>query len=408
MTITVRPVSTFAEFTEFSRCQAIAFGVPFDPDGVQVREAIFEYDRSTAAFDGDELAGTAGIFSQELTVPGGKSLPCAGVTMVSVLPTHRRKGVLSAMMRDQLVRAKGRGDVVAALWASESVIYGRFGYGMAAETVTWHIDRNRTEIEYAPDVPGRVRFISEADAREVCPAVREQVRVARPGWITRSPAWWNNRVFRDPPERRNGFTAAQFLQYEVDGDVRGYLKYRSKPNYEEGLPAGTVLVEELVAATDDAYTALWQFAFSLDLVTRIEAGFRPTDEPLRFMLADPRRLLRASQDSLWLRVLDVERALAARAYPVHDSLVIEVTDDFLEGIGGRFRVTSGPGGSACERTLDPVDISMSITDLGTVYLGGAALNTLARAGRVTGDAAAIARADAFFAWPVAPWMPEMF
>lgn len=408
MTITVRPISTFAELTEFSRCQSIAFGVPFDPENVQVREAIFEYDRSTAAFDGDELVGTAGIFSQQLTVPGGAAVPCAGVTMVSVLPTHRRQGVLSAMMRDQLTAAKARGDVVAALWASESVIYGRFGYGMAAETVTFHIDRQRTTLEHVPEVPGRVRFMSEADAREVCPAVHEQVRLSRPGWITRSQAWWSHRIFRDPPERRNGFTAAHFLQYEVNGDVRGYLKYRSKPNYEEGLPAGTVMVEELVAATDDAYTALWQFAFSLDLVSTIEAGFRPTDEPLRFMLADPRRLQRGMSDSLWVRILDIERALATRRYITTDSLVVEVSDDFLDGVGGRFRITSGPVGSTCERTSDAADLEMTVTDLGTVYLGGVALNTLARAGRVRGEPSAIARADAMFAWPLAPWVPEMF
>lgn len=408
MAITIRPISTDEELVEFSRCQSIAFGDPWSEGGLDIRRALFEFDRSTAAFDGERIVGTAGIFSMDLTVPGGRTIACAGVTMVSVLPSHRRRGVLTRMMHAQLEGIRERGEALAALWASESIIYGRFGYGMAAEGVRLRIDRERTALEYRPATRGDLRYVEAAEARENWPAIFDAVRVQRPGWMSRSRAWWSNRVFADRPERRGGATEAQYVQYEVDGEIQGYLRYRKKAEYEDELPTGLTRIEELVALNDEAYAALWQFAFGLDLVSTIEAWHRPVDEPLRFMLSDPRRLKRYPSDSLWVRVLDVERALEGRSYSAEGSIVLEIVDSFLEGVGGRFLLDVGPGGARCTRTDRPAELTMTVTDLGSLYLSGTTFTTLARATRLVGSSEAIARADRLFAWPIAPWTPEVF
>ncbi len=387
---------------------AISFGVNYTPVPGETRKLLFEMERSTAAFDGRRIVGTAGIYSYQMTVPGERTVPCAGVTRVSVLPSHRRQGVLTLMMRDQLERAKAHGDVVAALWASESIIYGRFGYGIAADGLLLSIERAHSQLAFLPPTNGRVRYTTPSDARESWPAVYDALRIRRPGWMTRSANWWSERVFSDRPENRGGATEAQYVQYEVDGELQGYMRYRKKLEMVDRISTGSTIVEELVALTDEAYAALWQFTFGLDLVAKIEADHRPADEPLRYMLADPRRLLRRPGDSLWVRILDVERALAARAYAGMGEVVFDVSDAFLPGVGGRFLLTVTEAGVTCGRTDRTADVSLGISELSAAYLSGVPFTTLARAGLVRGSADAVSRVDALFAWPVAPWIPENF
>ena len=396
----LRPI-TAEEWPRFVATDAVAFGWTAHAEESGDVEQIFELDRSLATFDGGDIVSTTGIFSWDLTVPGG-TLPTAGVTWVSVMPTHRRQGLLTAMMRRQLSDVHDRGEALAALWASESVIYGRFGYGLAAEGSAIEIDRTRTTLARAPDVRGQCRMVSREDALRDWPAVYDRVRVQQPGFYTRSETWWKHHSLRERERAR------LYVQYEEDGALLGYMRYRTRNENEHGYPNGTARVGELVAATGEAHTALWQYIFGVDLMGNITAGNRPVDEPLLWMLADPRRLVRRIYDSMWVRVVDVPPALEGRRYSTADRIVLDVRDDFCPWVEGRYELEAGAEGARCRPTNADADIVLRAADLGAAYLGGVRFRSLARAGRVEGDAGALARADAMFAWDPLPWCPEVF
>ncbi len=403
----IRPI-TSDELGAFAQCQASSFGQSYRPEMLEYRRELFEFDRSLGAFDGPEMVGTAGIFSFQMTVPGGAAVPTAGVTMVSVRPTHRRRGTLSAMMRRQLEHVRDRGEAIAALWASESIIYGRFGYGLAAESSRLDIDRTRTALASRPPSRGSLRMISKEEARSAWPAVYERVRPTQPGMMSRSDRWWN-RNLRDHADYREGQSEAYHVAYEEDGATLGYVRYRFKQDWtDDHLPNHTVNVAELMASTDEAYAALWEYVLNIDLAGQIAADYRRADEPLYWMLADPRRLRRKPDDTLWLRIVDVPAALGARRYAAAGTVVFDVRDDFCPWVAGRYELACGPGGATCRPTGDAASITLNAADLAAAYLGGVRFETLREAGRVTGDAASIALADAMFASERAPWCPEMF
>jgi predicted acetyltransferase len=407
MTIDIRTI-TDDELEAFSRCQNMAFGRDYNPDSLDGRRKIFEFDRNYAAFDGSEIAGTCGINSHTMGVPGG-SVKSAGVTMVSVKPTHRRRGVLTAMMAAQLDQVARRGEPVATLWASESLIYGRFGYGLASEVADYKIARNHARLRHRIDHPGTVRQIDSAEARETWPTIWDEAGRGVPGFISRSSAWWDSRIFRDPADWRDGYTANNYISYDGPRGVEGYLRYRTKAAWDDaGFASGSVRAEELMALTPAAYAALWEYALSIDLVTTIEADFRRPDEPLMHMLEDPRRLIRKTGDGLWVRVVDVEAALSTRRYSVTGRVVLGVTDTFRPAATGSYVLEGGPDGATCRRTDEAAEVHLEIAALGAAYLGSTRLGVLAEAGRVTGAPAAIALADAMFAWRVSAWCPEMF
>lgn len=404
----IRPI-TEAEFEPFARSAAASFGYDTPMEAREQVLAVFEMDRTLAVFDGDEIAGTGGIFSFDMTVPGGAAVPTAGVTWISVKPTHRRRGVLRQIMRRQLDDVRERGEPLTALWASESQIYGRFGYGLAAEGAELRIDRRHTELEFAPPPSGRTRLVDREAALAAWPAIYEQVLPTRAGMYTRHRAWWEHRIFRLLDQAPPGFSGQFLVQFEEDGGTpTGYLKYRRKMESEHGAPSGTLLVTELVAATEAAYVGLWRYVFGVDLVTKIEAVHRPLDEPLWWMLHDPRRLVREPHDALWVRILDVPAALSARRYSVEGRLVFEVADEFCPWVAGRYELTGGPAGATCRPVTAEPGIRLGIAELGAVFLGGARFQALARAGRVAGDPAALCLADAMFAWDPLPWCPEVF
>lgn len=403
----LRPISE-AEFEPFALCAAASFGYDAPPEERAMRVAVFEFDRTLAAFDGDEIAGTGAIFSFDMTVPGGAAVPAAGVTWISVKPTHRRQGILRQIMRRQLDDVGERGEPLAALWASESQIYGRFGYGLAAESAVVRIDRRHAEIAFEPPGDGRARLVDRERALATWPGIYERALRARPGMYTRHRAWWENRVLRLHDHAPAGFSGQFLVQFEEDGDPTGYLKYRRKMDYERWAPAGALLVTELMAVTNAAYAGLWRYVFGVDLVTTIEAPLRPLDEPLWWMLHDPRRLVREPHDSLWVRLMDVPAALSARRYSAEGRVVFEVSDEFCPRVAGRYELAGGPEGASCRRTTADAGIRLGIAELGAVYLGGARFQALARAGRVDGDPAHLRLADAMFAWDPLPWCPEVF
>ena len=409
MSIICRPI-TADEITPFFESRAFGFGHDFDPtedgwmDRVR-REA--ELDRTTAAFEDGTVVGTAGIWSFDLTVPGA-TVPTAGITWVTVRPTHRRRGVLTAMMRTQLDNIHARGEALAALWASEAPIYGRFGYGLAAEGVEMKIDRAHGSLRHVVPFSGRTRFVTRDEALAAWPGVYDRVRTTQPGMISRSQEWWSGRQLREPERPLPGSTKSFRVQYEEHGQALGYVRYRIRETYEAGSPASTLLIGELIAATDAAYSALWSYIFGVDLVQTITQEWGSVEEPLAHMLEDPRRLVRRTQDTLFVRVVDVAKALAARRYAASGQIIIEVDDAFCPWNSGRYLLRGGPDGARCSKTDAAAEVTLDVETLGALYLGGARFQAMARAGRVHGSPEALLRADAMFAWDPLPWIPEMF
>jgi predicted acetyltransferase len=394
------------ELGELVRVVEAAFGHHADADDVDEARLVGEIERTLAAFDGGDLVGGTAALSLELTLPGGALAPAAGVTEAGVLPTHRRRGVFTALNARQLDDVAARGEPVAVLTASEATIYGRFGYGPAVMGMSVEIDRAHSAFA-APAPPAavagalRVRLLAPEEAALVLPEVFDRYRRARPGEVSRSEGMWEV-ILRDRERWRNGASALFVAACEdPSGEVPGYVAYRTRPSWEGGVPTFGLEVQEVVALTPAAHAALWRYCLDVDLVRTVSAWNVALDEPLRWLLADLRRL-RATrvQDVLWLRVVDVSAALAARRYAGEGTLVLDVDDPFRPATGGRFVLEAGPKGATCRPAglAAVADLALGVDALGAAYLGGVPLFALARAGRVVElGAGAVERAAALFA-----------
>ncbi len=407
----LRPV-TADEWPRFTRAMSAVFGE--EPSGpfLDAPSPVAELDRSLGLFDDDRVVATSGIYSLEMTVPGGASVPTAGITWITVSPTHRRRGVLTSIMRRQLdgIREQGR-EPVAALWAAEASIYGRFGYAPASWQGGWS---GRTErLQLRRDVgtgTGRVRLTELDRFRPAAVGLHEQLRRGVPGTMARDDRWWD-RQLRDDPDERKGWTGRFLaLHEETDGTVTGYATYRVKSSWSDGgEPDGVLRVGEARASTPAAYAALWQFLLSHDLVRTVEYPSASSGDPLRHLLADPRALHARPTDALWVRLVDVGAALSARRYPARIELVLEVRDDFCPWNTGRWHLWGHPAGAFCDRTDRDPDIVLGIEELSSVYLGGVSLAALQAVGRVQEiSPGAVTLASTAFGWPVAPWCPDEF
>lgn len=407
MDVNIRSIS-FEEIQDFLDNVESAFGHRFAAEGLDSANEVIEPERSNVAEVGGSIVGTTGAFSFDLSVPGGE-LPAAGVTMVGVLPTHRRRGVLTKLMRHQLDDVASRGESLAVLWASEGQIYARFGYGLASLSVRIDILRERTGFLTPMPKDVTYRLVETDDGIKAMSDVYERVRAHTPGFYARSEAWWRHHRLRDPEPERDGGGPMFKVIVEIGGEARAYALYRMHARWVDGSPGGYLNVIEAVADGSDATRAMWEYLFGIDLVTRIECRGLPADLPLIWMLQEPRRLRAMMSDGLWLRIVDLPRALAARAYPADGSVVIEVVDDIIKANHGRWKLTSGEGRGTAHRTEDDADLSMTIADLGAVYLGGCRMTALVEAGRVGEHRLGAAqKTDAMFAWHRAPWCPELF
>jgi predicted acetyltransferase len=368
---------------------------------------MLEWDRTLAVLEGGEIVATAGILSFEMTVPGGESLPCGGVTRVSVRSTHRRRGLLTAMMRQQLDDMHERGEPLAALYASEAPIYGRFGYGVATYQTELQIDRARGAFAQPVATSGTLETVDVPTAVRLFAEVWDEARADQPGMLGLDQNWWRF-LLADPESRRDGASPHYRVVYRLGDRPTGFVLYRIKMKWEASVPDGSLHVEFLIAADAEAYAALWRYLLDVDLMSRVSASMRPLDEPLRFLLADSRQRT-AVEDGLWLRLVDVQRALAGRRYAVDDRLVVRVRDTFCPWNAGHFEVNGGPSAAQCQTCDDDPDLELDVADLAAVYLGGNRFRTLHEAGRVRElRSGAVARADAMFATDRAPWCPSHF
>ena len=379
----------------FLRTMALGFGNGMTDEELPVVGRPLRVARSLAAFDGDEIVGTAVVYPMQMNIPEGRSAPTAVVAGVTVLPTHRRRGILTRMMDTHLREAHENDETFAILGASESIIYGRFGFGIASIIESWSIDRRHTELAYAPESQGRLRFIDKDDAMEVLPPVAARVCTDRPAFVAWHHDHWAD-FLADFERDRSGASPFHFVVYEEGGRIDGYVIYR--------LHGDKVRVIDLMAGSDAAHAALWQFCFGIDLRTIIECDDRPVDDPLPWMLADPRRLRRTLRDGMWLRMLDVRKALEARTYAREGRIVLEVRDDFCQWNEGRYELEGGAEGAQCTRTDEAPDITLSAADLGAAYLDGVAFSTLEHASRAeAASPEAVQLADAMFRTRRKPW-----
>jgi predicted acetyltransferase len=390
------------EMPEFIRLCEASFGHQPHDDDIERWSRVLEPERMLWVADGDLKVATAGAFSFRLTTPGAE-VPAAGVTVVGVLPSHRRRGILTQMMREQLDDIHRREEPLAILWASEAAIYGRFGYGLATKNAKIEVDRDRAVFRESTEAVGAARLVTLEEAADLLPPVYERVRVATPGMYERSRDWWETSTLADPEHWRRGAGPLFCAVLEVDNEAEAYALYRLKSNWDEGVPNSTLVVREVMATSPLALHEIWRFLFGVDLVGRVEKWGLPPDYPLFLMLREPRRLRMTLGDGIWLRLVDFEAAFQARTYGDAEPVVLEVTDSFCEWNEGVWRVPDG------RRTDEEPDVRLDAGDLGSAYLGGISFAELAQAGRVEElRAGALARADALFRTGVTPWCPEVF
>jgi predicted acetyltransferase len=414
----IRPV-TDNEFAAYRAVDEHAFhgGSPPERD-LSIIRALFDAERSLAAFDPALPAsagpvGIAGAYAFDMSVPGGV-LPTAGVTYVAVLPTYRRRGILRSIMRRQLTDIAARGEPIAALWASESPLYGRYGYGRASMQASFSFRRGEGALaKDAPSDPGlRLRLAEPAAVTAELAKVYDTVLAIQPGFFTRNDAWWD-RVLKDHEEDRHGFGPQRCVLAEDDSGPRGYALYAGQGRWEEDtfLPDSVLVIRELIAADPAAGAALWGDVLSRDLVSEYIARLRPADDPVLYQLFDPRRARPKVADGVWVRIVDLPKALTGRLYSCPLDVVIEVADELLPGNAGRWRLrAAGPtGGVTCERTSDPADVALDVRELGAAYLGGTRLGVLAAAGLVTElRPGTLPTLSAAMSWDPAPWCPRIF
>jgi predicted acetyltransferase len=406
VTVDVRPFS--GDPREFYRIGESAFSSQLRDEDWEVYRELAEPNRAVGAYDGDRLVGTAGVLSFDLTVPGG-TLPAAGVTLVGVLPTHRRQGILRRMMRMQLDAVRERGEPLAVLWASEGSIYQRFGYGLGTLSMSLTVERHRNAFRRAHEPTGSVRFIELDEAKRLFPPIHDALRPARPGFFHRTPAFWEAELFHDPEHRRGGGGPAWYVVHETGGTPDGYARYRVKESWGDAGADSTVMLSELMATTPSAHLDLWRFLLDIDLARRLEAWNVPTDDPIVLAVAEPRALRMTLADALWVRVVDLAAALSGRTYRADGSAVLEIHDEFIPDNAGRWRLEVSGGRATVTATSDAPDVECDVTDLAAAYLGAFSFAQLVDAGRSREVASGgVARTDGLFRSDRAPWCPRVF
>jgi predicted acetyltransferase len=404
MSFEVRPCADVSEFDRAFMSIGQYFGSEPDEERAGRFTRLLPLDRMLAAWEDGEVVGGAGGFPFQMSVPGGL-LPCAGTTVVGVAPTHRRRGVLRSMMRAHLDDAHERGEPIAALWASEETIYGRFGYGAAAYAGEVKIPREYVDFVAPRERAGRIRIVEPDEALEKLPPLWEALARRRPGVFIRSPDWWEQRVIGDRPERRGSSGPKRFALLEIDGEPAAYAIYRHKMDWSEGVSSGEVAVIEAIAGDGAALAEIWRYLLDIDWIATIASSLVPPDHPLFFVLAQTRRMRYRMGDGLWVRLLDVGAALSGRTYPQDGEVVFDVRDSFCPWNEGRWRLTDG----VAARTEAEADLALGVSALGSAFLGGIRFEQLAQGGRVEElREGAIERADGLFRHGLHPWCPEIF
>ena len=407
MGFTTRPI-TEDEILQFRERISTGFGGDLSEDDRDNErfKATLPLDRTVAGFDGDELVGTLGGYPLEIIVPGGVSVPMSGTAFVTVQPTHRRQGLLNAMMRDHLDDAAARGEALVGLWSSETTIYGRYGFGRATSRDI--VEASDDALALPGPIEGSVRYLPPAEVAETIPAIFDEIRETKPGMLSRSEDWWKYRILYDPERWREGSSAKRFVVYEADGQAEGYAIYTQKADWSDLVPNGQVRVKEVMATTERAHTGLWKFIAGIDLFPRVRHWNVPTDDPLWWKLSDPRRVERKRTDALWLRIMDVPAALEARTYEIDGSIRIGVDDPFRPDTSGVYELAVSSGVGKSVAVDGEADVNLGIDALGALYLGGSSALAMAAAGLIDGEEVHVELLHRLFRTDVEPWCDDIF
>lgn len=406
------------EFRRFIAPLSIAFNRRMTDEEIESDQRTIELDRFVGAFDGDAVVGCGGAYSFRLAIPGGE-VGAAGITAVGVLPSHRRRGILRQMMTWWFDQAQARGEPIAILWASEAAIYQRFGYGPATQQTFLEAPTDRIRFLRPVDTPGRIRIVEPDEAEQLFPPIYEALRAAAPGSIARSEGRWRDELLADAGWSRADQGDKVLVVLERDGEASGYAIYRQRSDWDLNGPKGVLTVHEVAALDPVAEQALWQWLFSIDLISTVKGWRGPAPHPLQLMVTEPRRLATRVNDGMWLRIIDLAAALEARAYATGGTLRLDVTDDFRPANAGRWElsVPGAPGSGAAGGVArvaradadTDVDLALDVSDLAAVYLGAFRFADLARAGRVREcRPGGLATAEAIFATSRRPGIPTMF
>ncbi len=405
MDIDIRPIVMDELRSYFESLEAAFHGALRDEE-LEIERAVAEPDRYLAAFEDGSIVGNAAAVSFRLTVPGGARVTASGITAVGVLPSHRRRGITTALMERQLRDTIAHGEPISLLHASEGGIYGRFGYGVATMLSEIDVQTERSTFVRGISASGRTRLMSRDDAKKKARPVYDAAAEG-PGMVPLDDRWWDW-LFAAGHEDKD--KPPFFVVHEDEaGTPDAFAQYRVKHRWQGGIPRNELSTWLVVASTPGGYAGLWRYLLDVDLVATVKAWHRPADEPLLRMLEEPRRLKLRLSDGMYLRIVDVGTALAARRYAADGRLVIEVEDRFLPEVGGRFALEVDGGTASCTRTADEPDLVCTINELGAVYLSGARWTQLAQAGLVKElRSDAVFEADSLFEWPVGPWCAFMF
>lgn len=399
-------------FTDWTRAVARGFQEAYREESAEIDRRSFEDERCFGFTVEGRWVATFGSLARQLQVPGGVDVATSAVTVVTVHSPYRRRGLLSAMMRRELEECRRRGEPVATLWASESLIYGRYGFGPA---VTRHLLKGTSRsLRLLPGVgtSGSVEELTREQYAALARRLHPSLREGRPGTMSRaSETGWDFPMY-DAEHTRADASELRFLAHFDDaGEPDGIATYRFKEDYEGWEPNSEVRLHELWAEDPAAYASLWRYLLELDLTRRFRYRNAATDEPLRLIVTDHRAVQTEVTDALYVRLVDLPAALRARAYSAALDVVLEVEDDHLPENSGRWRLTTKgePGSTVVERTDAAPDLSLGVLELGTVYLGGTSLRDLHRVARVTEHTpGAVADAATAFSWHRAPWCPDFF
>jgi predicted acetyltransferase len=413
MTIELRPV-TDSNFVEWRKAVRHGFGQHVHPDDIaRLRNDRAEIDRLIAAVDtsSERIVGTGGADSYSLTVPGGATVPMAGVAYMTTSATHRRQGAFSNMMSTIHDSAVERGDIIAGLWASQAHLYGRFDYGLAVNSYDWEIDPSFGAFSHSPvseadESDAHVYFVDADEAAVMLPGIYEQMHRQTIGSVDRTPGRWRYELF-DEERVRDGASPMFFAICEEAGEQTGYVAYRMRRKGDSDM--GTLEVSEQVSVTDTAHATIWRFLLNFDLVGKVAALNRPADDPLWWMLSDPRRLNRMAHDALWIRLLDIPKALEARTYNADGRLKIGLVSESRPVVAGTYMLEIDDSQGSVKKTTEKPDVVMTPADLAAIYLGGVTPGPLVEAGRIdpitTGS---LAKLHGMFATDSAPWCAHYF
>ena len=409
MTVDVRPVRR-DELPAYM--ETVTTGFLERPDVARIAEEVaglWDLERTWAAFDGTRVAGTFRSWATEVTVPGGAHLPAAAISGVTVLPTHRRQGILRQMVATEHAAIRERGEAIALLYASEYPIYGRFGYGAATDVAKWTL--HTSGLEFTGQPSGTVELVPvDASTRDVMKGVHDAFRRGYPGDIRRRAAVWDfdlGLVDMAWGTRWKGFAA---FHRDGSGEIDGYVRYHADSKWEVRQPRNELLVDELIAMTPEAYAALWRYVAEIDWVASVRAENRRPTEPLRWLLSNARAAaVSEAGDGLWLRLIDVPRALETRGYEGEGRLVLEVVDADAPGGRHRLELDASPDGARCRPTDRSPDLTVPLGAVGAAYLGWTPLrDAVLGTGVDEHRDGALAAADRLFRTSVTPWCTTFF